>query len=785
MKEDGRNISSSFRPETLHFDISTGLKRVIGRDLITDDEVAIFELVKNSFDAGATRVQIRFHEKSLWIVDDGHGMSHEDLKSKWLFVAYSSKSEKNQADFREQIGERRHFAGSKGIGRFSADRLGASLVVQTRAANEGLVNSLTVDWDLFESNDREQFGQIEVAYNKLQQFDLPDDIDAPASGTALIISKTRTIWDRERILHLRSSLAKLINPFGSNTDGFVIEIISPVDLYEDAKQESDEDGHFTSRVNGPIRNFIFSALQEKTTYIEVSLTKGGEKILTKLTDRGELVFKIEEDNPFDSLKESGFSCHLFYLNQSAKLTFARRMGIPSIRFGSVFLFRNGFRVFPIGEAEDDWFGIGARKQQGYARYLGTRDVIGRIDVSGSEDSFKEASSRNQGLIETAASLELRELFWEHCFKRLEKYVVPVSWPDKGEALADDLSRLMTDAGRARVTAAVARLIEAEGVTLLDYSKKLIAVVNERSSQFEASIAGLRDIASRTKDLSLLRSLDAAEVRFRELKAAEAEAIRQAEEERAAKEAAQRTARELETRSVELTEELEESKKRALLLTSLTSLDETNIIAMHHQITIYAGDLKQQIENCIIAVRKGASTAVDMQSRLEQLAFINQKILSIARLATKANFRLQSDSIEADLAIYIDQYTSEAGVAGRGKIAVTTTNSATEFVRKFRPMEVAVLVDNLVNNAEKAGATEITFLIRNVDKNTLEIDVTDNGPGIAKSIKDPEEIFELGFSRTSGSGLGLYHVRQVLGDMNGSISYAPSKVGARFQMRITK
>jgi hypothetical protein len=38
----------------LHFDVSTGLKRVIGRDLITDDEVAIFELVKNSFDAGAS-----------------------------------------------------------------------------------------------------------------------------------------------------------------------------------------------------------------------------------------------------------------------------------------------------------------------------------------------------------------------------------------------------------------------------------------------------------------------------------------------------------------------------------------------------------------------------------------------------------------------------------------------------------------------------------------------------------------------------------------------------------
>ncbi|MHB1241353.1 MAG: ATP-binding protein, partial [Gammaproteobacteria bacterium] len=66
----------------LHFDVSTGLKRVLGRELITDDEVAIFELVKNSFDAGADSVQLYFGDEAIVVADNGSGMSYEDLRDK-------------------------------------------------------------------------------------------------------------------------------------------------------------------------------------------------------------------------------------------------------------------------------------------------------------------------------------------------------------------------------------------------------------------------------------------------------------------------------------------------------------------------------------------------------------------------------------------------------------------------------------------------------------------------------------------------------------------------------
>ena len=107
------------------FDVSAF--RLIGRDLITDRITALFELVKNCYDANATEVTIKFHnagiassDNGISISDNGHGMSFEDVRDKWMVIGTSNKRRNpvSEAPFN------RRCVGEKGIGRFAVDKLG-------------------------------------------------------------------------------------------------------------------------------------------------------------------------------------------------------------------------------------------------------------------------------------------------------------------------------------------------------------------------------------------------------------------------------------------------------------------------------------------------------------------------------------------------------------------------------------------------------------------------------------------------------------------------------------
>jgi signal transduction histidine kinase len=453
---------------------------------------------------------------------------------------------------------------------------------------------------------------------------------------------------------------------------------------------------------------------------------------------------------------------LYYLNQSAKVTFARRVGLPSIQFGSVFLFRNGFRVYPVGEDGDDWFGFNRRKQQGYSRFLGTREVIGRVDVFGSEEDFQEASSRNQGLIATLAVNELRKAVMDHGLKRLEKYVVPVSWVDRADANSEDLSRLMTDPGRARVSAAVANLVDSDEIELVAYSRRLIGLLNERSGEFESSLVSLRAIAEKTNDTKLLKQLEVAEKRFDELRRSEAEARQVADRERqAAKEATERA----ETAEAEA----ETERRRAHFLESIVSLDTSTILNLHHQVTIYAVDVAQQIENLLTST-SGQKTIPreTVLKAIEQMAFLNRKILAVTRFAARANFKLDSEKIETDIAAFLADYIEQiATTAGSARLRIQVTNTHPGLTLRFKPIDASIIVDNLISNARKARASNIKFEISPLDRKGVLVRVCDNGHGFSKGTSRTR-IFEMGYTTTQGSGLGLYHVRQVLGEIGGSI-----------------
>ena len=167
-----------------NFKVSAALKNLIGKELITDQFIAVFELVKNSFDAYATKVEIIFEnlydelkEAKIIIKDDGKGMNYDDLKEKWLFVAYSAKtdgtedkSKREKTDYRDKIQSNRIFAGAKGIGRFSCDRLGEKLnLITIKDEPKAKIENLFVSWEDFEEDQKKEFIKIDVLHSRLSK----------------------------------------------------------------------------------------------------------------------------------------------------------------------------------------------------------------------------------------------------------------------------------------------------------------------------------------------------------------------------------------------------------------------------------------------------------------------------------------------------------------------------------------------------------------------------------------------------------------------------------------
>ena len=764
------------------FRISTGLKDLIGQGLITNDYVAVFELVKNSFDAHARSVHVVFLDDKLIIADDGKGMSERDMIEKWLFVAYSAKRDGTEdLDYRNQVAKRRHhaYAGAKGVGRFSCDRLGQSLTLTSRAQGQP-VQVFRVDWTLYEQDAKREFEDIEVALSQTDEFPEAVANYVATTGTILEIEQLRSGWDRSKLLGLRRELAKLINPFAIDSNDFRIVVTAPAEKAADKKlRKGKKPAELESvpLINGPIRNNILDVLKQKTTSVLVTISSD-DVLTTSLQDRGEKIYEIREDNPYADLASAAVEAEIYFLNRSAKAVFARRMGLPSVQFGSILLFRNDFRVFPIGDEEDDFFGLARRHQQGTRRFLGTRDLIGRVEIRGVK-GFEETTSRD-GLIRTPQVQQLIACVRDKCVRRLERYVVDITWKDKYDKDRSDTSRMRLDDSSALITQLVSRLVGTKGIDLVHYNPELVRIVDEKSAHFESSLKALELLADATGDKALISKVEQANRRIKELEAAEAEA-------RKARERADARAADLETK-------VTEERERNRFLVAAASLDEDTILNLHHQILMLASDVQSGVRRMMGKLRRASRVAkADWIDFLEHVAYRNSQIMTASRFATKGGYRQQSAEIESDLTLYIADYVEHVSSlwAPQG-LTVHAHPPDTPFERKFRPIEIGIMIDNLVSNARKGRASEIHFFLQVNQKPHPELLVraADNGRGWAKSLEPLSSALDKGVTTTNGSGLGLHHVKQVIESMGGTLEpesdpFSDDLAGASLTLRIPK
>lgn len=761
--------------KSIQFKISSALKNLIGRELITDEFVAIFELVKNSFDAHATKATIIFDnldtEKNsrIIIIDDGKGMSYDDLIDKWLFVAYSAKKDKTEdTEYRDKINQRKFFAGAKGVGRFSCDRLGGklNLITKTGDKNAGLEN-LRINWEDFEKNAKKEFVDVDVTHQILE--------DSPyrlKHGTVLEITELRDSWDRQKLLKLRESLGKLINPNqGNDSEGFSIEISVPDEKKNDEKKKERE------QVNGHIRNFLFEKLGLKTTQITTEISEDGLFVTTTLKDRGKLIYKIVENNPFEETLKN-IRIHLFQLNQVAKAGFTRTMGLAPVGYGSVFLYKNGFRIFPFGEEGEDSLGVDRRKQQGYNRFLGTRDIIGRIEIIGANEEFKETTSRDGGLIKNKSFENLKDFFYDYALKRLERYVVDViKWGDsrKIPGLAQLSPGLNPEDVKPEIADMIASLSNSSEIVGLEYDKNFLNIIADSQEKSLPKLVGnLKRIAQESGNETLLKEADKMDKRIDALLSAKVEA------EKGEKVAGERA----KTAEQKLQDEVSEN----LFTKSALTTDVKEVLVLQHQIDRSTDRIKRNVDDLFEAVNRRAAKR-ELIGHIERISLEANKISAIVQFVTKANFNLKASEISADLVSFVKEYVENvykeypSTKINRPYMNFKVVTNGVKFSYKFRPIEMIIIIDNLFSNAIKARSRNVTVSFSAPKDGRLEMKVKDDGAGIVKRILP--KIFNLGFTTTDGSGIGLYHVKQIVEKMGGHIEADSIEKGAEFTISIKK
>ncbi len=740
----------------LSFRISTGLKNIIGRDLISDKFIAVFELVKNSYDAGAHSVVITFqglndNNPQIIISDDGCGMSFDDILGKWLFVAYSAKRHRSTDSFRDNI--KRNLAGAKGVGRFSCDRLGSKLTLTTKTEDDSVANSIEIDWDRFEVDDSQEFMSIPVRHYTNRS--LPDN--APR-GTFLTISGLREVWDRAAILKLKKSLMKLINPdIDSKDDPFSISFSVPEMLDEDHQirfSQKKKEGWERELVNGVVVNDVFEKMNLKTTNIKVSISADGKTIETELFDRGEFIFRFSEKNiQYPLLQDITIS--LFYLNRNAKTGFTRLMGgVQPVNYGSVFIYKNGFRINPYGEPGEDFFNIDKRKAQGYNRFLGTREIMGRISIHGDNPGFIETSSRAHGFISTPTSESLGVFFVQKVLRVIERYVVNIiNW---GEPLKSDPSgkTIMPLETPDAIISEFADLSRRNDIIKIEYNPALLE--REKNSaedqSLSASIDKLEQAAQKAQNPALVELAKSVRNRTSQIMSHNISLEKQnAEQENALRhEKAAREARE----------------KQVYFLQGLTENSAKNLVNGMH--SVYTNT--EVVRGNIQAIRD-ILDKVDFSGKdsalvyLSEIAKANAKANKLSELAIKGNQNLKQTE-PSSLSEYIRQYI-DVGIALKGLSYVVSANDS-DFVCVFDPTSIGIIIDNLVSNSLKAKASSMSIAFRE-DEHHVYVSFCDNGIGIDSNIPD-ELYFELGLSANvskKGFGIGLNEVRELAEDMGGT------------------
>lgn len=383
--------------EQVRFSVDAAIISRLGRELVARQETAVSELVKNAYDADATRVVLTFRDADepggeLTITDTGSGMTRAQLIDGFMRI---SSPDKLINPYSARYDRRR--AGRKGIGRFAAQRLGSQLRITTQTAESERAVEVSIDWDQFEAGK-----DITAIANHVQEAEKQFP-----HGTTLVISNLADAWSEASIVRIYRYLNDLIQPFPlakasrrrKADPGFAIKL----------RRESKGKVETVADVQRMVYDYATAAVDASVDSSGRGVWSIDSKLLA-FKDKG-MRIGPDRDEPESHYKHlKNVRLRAYYFIYSAGLLPRSQVGfireLARTR-GGIRLYRNGFRVLPYGEPLNDWLELDASQ----ARRLilpphSNINFFGFLEVTDPEgETFEETSSR-EGLFENEAYHEL-------------------------------------------------------------------------------------------------------------------------------------------------------------------------------------------------------------------------------------------------------------------------------------------------------------------------------------------------------------------------------------------
>lgn len=345
--------------QTINFTVDSELLRELGERLVGRPYIALAELVKNSFDADATKVEIRIHDDSIEVSDNGHGMTEDDFENRWMRVGSAHKVHEMSSPVLK-----RRLTGSKGVGRLAVQFLASELELNS-VPNGTRLPAGSKKQELFAMVDWEtavQAGELTKA-TAVYELRQPDKVVFPLQkphGTTVILKKLKHEWSPLEFQNLAREIWFLQPPFRSLTgtsestdEGFEVDLSSPdptaVSLFN--TQMARILDLYTSRVVGRLLPIDDQKNRSLKRELSLSLELEGQD---KQPYKFAVPIRGEDPCMIDSLD---FEIRIFTLQHR------QPHGIPVQQardymkhWGGVHIYDAGFRI-PYAGSDADWLNL--------------------------------------------------------------------------------------------------------------------------------------------------------------------------------------------------------------------------------------------------------------------------------------------------------------------------------------------------------------------------------------------------------------------------------------------